>query len=371
MMGDIYAKATKVLACVGPANDSSDAIRNVLANLDAFVQRLPIEWLDSEVPALWRPPQDEATTVRLLQQLNEFANRLYFTRVWIIQELFCGRGRIIVLCGSYQLDWDTLQDLNLRLQVVFLTGDQPYTRRFEYNGLCRFDALLNLKDRSEFALPRLLAYIDDFHCNDVRDRIFGTLRLIDWTRFGKHPPVPNYQISPTELALDIMRLIDTHDMSILCQLASALMVEDESGSFENWLRTRSGCAEGPKVVPTPSRVKTCTTYILDAHIIRRDGEGRLSVALEARNAATKYTPNVPHKMRAASENLKALVSISADHGLVLIFTDDDISVLACREAIAEDIILCSGHSTLVLRAQDDGLSFIIVGQAVRFCWVKY
>ena len=170
-----------------------------------------------------------------------------------------------------------------------------------------------------------------------------------------------------EISVDV----EIFDLEIPRGLALSLMVEDESGSFENWLRTRSGSAEGPKVLPAPSRLKRFTIGTCGAHIITRDGEARLSVALKVQNSATKCTPNVPNEMRATSDGSKALDSILAEHGLIPIFTDDDISVLACREAIAEDIILRGDHSTLVLRAQDDGLSFIIVGQAVRLCWVQY
>jgi hypothetical protein len=37
-MGDIYATAAMVLACVGPADTSSDEVRDALVDLDAALQ---------------------------------------------------------------------------------------------------------------------------------------------------------------------------------------------------------------------------------------------------------------------------------------------------------------------------------------------
>ena len=140
IMGDIYAKAVNVLACIGPADDSSDCIRKALTNLDAFVQDLPSEcWSGTDIK-LWQPPQDEATTVRLLKQFNDFCDRPYFSRVWIVQELFCGQDHIIILCGSYQLNWDKLSELSMRLDAVFseMTATPWYA---EFNeGISRLDS---------------------------------------------------------------------------------------------------------------------------------------------------------------------------------------------------------------------------------------
>jgi hypothetical protein len=191
MMGDIYAKATRVLACVGPADDSSNGVRDALTNLDAMVQDLPKEWWDIMDLELWRPPQDEATTVRLLEQFNDFVNRPYYSRVWIIQELFCGQHRTVILCGSYQLNLDTLVDLSIRLNMVFeVWRNVPYSGNFNWR-LDRLNRLLTLQYSSQFALPRLLDEVGHFDCDDVRDRIYGTLRLVDWERFGKPIPVPD------------------------------------------------------------------------------------------------------------------------------------------------------------------------------------
>jgi hypothetical protein len=89
----------------------------------------------------------------------------------------------------------------------------------------------------------------------------------------------------------------------------------------------------------------------------------LSVALEPGRSAPISTLRLLERLGLA-KNTKGLDSIFAEHGLVPIFTGEDISVLACGEVLPEDIILIGNFSDLVLRAKDDGLRFIIVGQAM-------
>ena len=350
IMGDVYAKADIVLACIGPADESSDGIRTALTNLDAVVQDLPDEWWDVMELQQWQPPQDEPTTWRLMAQFNDVCNRPYFSRVWIIQELFGGIDRIIILCGSYQLDWDRLTDLSSRLYKYCgaLTGS-PYSGSFEIR-ISRLRGLITLYDRLGFANPLgiLLEDISGFECDDVRDRIFGTLRLVDWPRFGKVAPVPDYQISPLDLARDLMRFNERPpSLRFVRGLVHALKLEDQ----------------GPYLARiAASNVRTYLYFVHGAYVVQQDDEGCFRVALEAEtDASNDIVPKRPYQ---TTENSEELDSVLAEHGLVPVFTDDGVSVLACNKLSIGDIIIDGPDFDLVLRPQDYGLRFTIVGQAI-------
>ncbi|KAH6876266.1 hypothetical protein BKA58DRAFT_381318 [Alternaria rosae] len=46
--------------------------------------------------------------------------------------------------------------------------------------------------------------MQNFQCNDVRDRLFGTMALVDWG--GGKPPVPDYRKSNWQVAIEVLRL---------------------------------------------------------------------------------------------------------------------------------------------------------------------
>lgn len=41
-------------------------------------------------------------------------------------------------------------------------------------------------------------------CKELRDRIYGPVSLVDWSRFGRTPPLPDYDLTALELALELL-----------------------------------------------------------------------------------------------------------------------------------------------------------------------
>lgn len=365
IMGDIYAKATNVLACIGPAEHSSDTIRDALKNLDAALRDLPEAWWDALDSEWWEPPQDEATAVkRLAEQFNKFCDRPYFRRVWIVQELFEGKGRNVILCGSYQLDLDKLRDLESRLYKYFRAWtERPYHPDWLSGRFSELDDLLSPQSFSGTPLTRVLVSIEEFECHDVRDRIFGTLRLVDWARFGKPSPVPDYQVSPLQLAFDMMSLVDAKDLATASTMVDVLDLDKQNPYFESWLQTKQSDTRPPSFVYSQSEIRTFFTSIYGAHHIQRDDKGRLSVALEA--GVNKWSSSflVPEGLHLHPDSSETVESVLAMHGLQPIFTGDTVSALACKETLPGDVILNGLLCHLVLRPHDDGLNFDIVGPA--------
>jgi hypothetical protein len=89
----------------------------------------------------------------------------------------------------------------------------------------------------------------------------------------------------------------------------------------------------------------------------------LSVALEAGIKKMSSSFRVPEGLHLHPDSSETLESVLAMHGLQPIFTGETVSALACRETLPGDIILNGLYCHLVLRPQDDGLSFDVVGPA--------
>lgn len=72
---------------------------------------------------------------------------------------------------------------------------------------------------------------------------------------------------------------------------------------------------------------------------------------------------VPESLDLVIDRALAFEDSLAKHGLVPIYINDDISVLAHHDVSPGDIVLMGDDSDLVLRTQEDGLSFLVVGKA--------
>lgn len=68
--------------------------------------------------------------------------------------------------------------------------------------------------------PGYMMCMLDKDCQDPRDRFFSTLSLVDWQRFGQAQPVPDYRITPLELAFDLLQITATpslYDISYISE----------------------------------------------------------------------------------------------------------------------------------------------------------
>lgn len=88
LMTNIYQNATQVLIYLGESDDSSDSVMSWIRELDS-----PSDFGDGSDPA---PPSKES--------LEQFFQRPWFHRVWILQEAAFAK-QAIVICGGEETDW--------------------------------------------------------------------------------------------------------------------------------------------------------------------------------------------------------------------------------------------------------------------------
>ncbi|WKT46710.1 hypothetical protein QSH57_011584 [Fusarium oxysporum f. sp. vasinfectum] len=227
MMGNIYTKASQVLACVGPHRDNSQMIRNVL---DSFMPLISLElgchWEEyslSELKSLFGPESDpQSKTAKLLRlffqnlsisshdfciQFSEafsaFVDRSYWGRVWIIQEVVAATrsdGQLQVLCGC-----DAFSKIELLLCNLIcrrLPKAQEVQRSSTGRGSYCFNFVLNLHLRMPIPATALLGRTQFFRCARPEDRVYGLLSLIEWPD-GTTPVRPCYEPSAV---LDLAQL---------------------------------------------------------------------------------------------------------------------------------------------------------------------
>lgn len=193
IMGDIYCKALTVLACIGPSDDHSDIIEAAVCKLEERPSQQDPEISDALSYRIW--PWDHDDQVWGLNfTMAEFGFGAYFKRVWIVQELFGGRGRTMVLCGQSSFSWDNLT-------LFYDCLEQHYS---ECCGVQKMNILIGQQATFRpWKLCSVLEHTTDLLCADPRDRIFGVLNLVEQDH-ERCPIVPDYSLSPVQLLIDLV-----------------------------------------------------------------------------------------------------------------------------------------------------------------------
>ena len=154
-----------------------------------------------------------------VDQIEDLANRPYWTRYWVIQEYRLARD-LRVYCSDTSMDWDQFGDLVQRRTDA--QGPQP---------TLLFSALPLVQGREATAPQEtLLDLLRKHHrsqCKDPRDRIFALIGLLtDWERDLLSRVFPDYSLS-----VDVVRVIAlAHAMNlylVIVSIESELFADDE------------------------------------------------------------------------------------------------------------------------------------------------
>ncbi|RAH53677.1 hypothetical protein BO85DRAFT_503710 [Aspergillus piperis CBS 112811] len=168
-MGDLYAQAENVLVWLGPATAESDLIFDVC-----------FESVVNNTSVLSKLGKQKAQT----DALDTIYQRSYWSRLWIIQELFLART-IILFCGSKSTAWSAFKQLPKWNKREFVLGGftgVDMVLESTPAGRHARDILDELKKRDQgrstltkIGLVDLILKFGLAQCSDVRDRVYGLL----------------------------------------------------------------------------------------------------------------------------------------------------------------------------------------------------
>lgn len=210
IMGSIYRKATSVLACTGNHGDDSEYVFEVLNNLQADRWPWPSDRGGRLQERLGFSSTDDEAYSRLVLAFQDFEQRAYWNRLWIVPELSLAKS-ITILCGSDSLSLGAVNDshsfyhglLDIARQVgkaVSEYDDLPMTKL-----LCSISGETLHRYKNRGATDRgysLLVALSEFHswqCTDTRDRVYAFLDIVKWP--PRLPRIePDYTITCAELA---------------------------------------------------------------------------------------------------------------------------------------------------------------------------
>ena len=191
IMGDIYSKAERVLAWLGPAYDDSDKAMDLFPKLVDRLQTLDLE--KKMEPTLWQIislPELERNNRRALYKLF---SRQYFGRVWTLHELAVSNDTVIA-CGDAEFPFAVLQRFNegyqaascghwsraLRILSESEDKNDPENQQQPINTHSQVVAILKRSGSSASPLSsaRVLTLLRGFECSKSDDRVYSVLRFL-------------------------------------------------------------------------------------------------------------------------------------------------------------------------------------------------
>jgi hypothetical protein len=286
IMSLIYRYAKRVVVWLGEASDTTeqalwllDKLSDASEKFGGVEQRLVRsvwywpelkEFLGVEVgvQAYYRPGP--------VQALNDFMQRPWFSRLWIVQEVTSAR-EIHVLCGEFHINWRKLYD-GLKFArlcgVAIDTTDCPAY-------ICWAPFNLRLEQQRDVGLQYLLEEYRYADCRDPKDKIFAHFGLTHLTHLNSLQSLrdeyesigitPDYEMPVEEIykifAYGIIRTKGNLDILSLLGLFST-----ETASLPSWVPDWKPSIEGLPLL-------TYTRSGSEPKLYRASGESKASPKL--------------------------------------------------------------------------------------------
>ncbi|KAL3425837.1 ankyrin and HET domain-containing protein [Phlyctema vagabunda] len=262
-MGQIYARARRVVAWLGPSSDISREAIRAIPEIDSDT---------SELYYLWHIEEKKSYEHEILEPIKAFCSQKYWSRLWIVQELILATD-ILIQCGTDHLRWSHL--------CVFFAQLDTFDRN-ERRLPLRADSRDTIPARivGEWKDRKMKEMIEDYQfdttlfalyyryrkgeCEDFRDKIYG-VRSLAAKCCSDAVPV-NYSLSRYDLCgVLLQHYILTHmDKEAAGSSKGGLDGSDDSPNNVNYVlrRRRQSESEG-------GRTNTHTSIMYTSQLLHR------------------------------------------------------------------------------------------------------
>ncbi|CAG8974178.1 hypothetical protein HYALB_00011786 [Hymenoscyphus albidus] len=159
-MADVFSRARRVLAWLGPETESN---REAFSFLSQTYLRSPYNRKELMDDPRWVAFKD----------LCEIE---YWKRVWIVQEI-CLASRAVICCGRQQIPWKYLSELRKSRKHIWPQYLSSGERQFMRSLPARLDQQKEARSNGGCVLWTLLETFKDSLCQEVHDKIYGFMGL--------------------------------------------------------------------------------------------------------------------------------------------------------------------------------------------------
>ncbi|KAK5988898.1 Heterokaryon incompatibility 6-like protein [Cladobotryum mycophilum] len=211
LMSQIYSQAAQVVIYLGEAGDNSNLA------IDFMTER--------DNPSAGTTSLSFPKSTSLIQALEKFFRRPWFTRVWVIQEVILSSNGI-AYCGDKKLSWSAVKNFNaLNINDKWLPT-LPFVASASKKSLTENDVEASM----------LKTLVQTRHCGatDPRDKVYGLLPLLH--SFDKQLHLtPRYEDSVAEVyTACAIALISRCGFEILCSVQGGSSIDGLPSWVPDW-----------------------------------------------------------------------------------------------------------------------------------------
>ncbi|KAK4893648.1 hypothetical protein LTR27_008117 [Elasticomyces elasticus] len=176
LMSDIYRGAKEVLVWLGPAAGKSDVLFDI-CNADDTL------WT-TESNSIAGHDFVGINTFELADSLDELLSRSYWSRLWIIQEMYFAQS-LIFCCGSRRMTLPTLRRLCDAAIPIWGRHDVRITERWDFGAFEHLRTLVHMQSKRAPAgshdLHLQVLRLRHCKCSEIKDKVYGLLGMhLDW-----------------------------------------------------------------------------------------------------------------------------------------------------------------------------------------------
>ncbi|TVY91155.1 Heterokaryon incompatibility protein 6,OR allele [Lachnellula willkommii] len=221
-MREIYGTAWTVVAWLGEECDQSHKAIQLVQDLAGFSNDKSRNQLEK-----WLREDPGFLGNGSWLALQEFMDRMYWYRLWILQELIMGSSAVLIQCGSSSIEWKTFcAGISLLEEDLWLVKDGLLRRDVDAQGRTKNTAwstaslhlvyqdlsvLSQLEetagdagDPQYLSFGRILDIANWAECMDPRDKVYGLVGLMK-PDIAQHL-VPDYTIHPMSVYANATKL---------------------------------------------------------------------------------------------------------------------------------------------------------------------
>lgn len=206
LMGFIYKFSNQVTIFLGEQSEDSDLIMDYLS-VFSIERHKHNPWSSNARIDLGHEER---------HALRNLLNRPWFTRVWILQEVFMADiEQTVMVCGDRWVDWLTVRCFKTRIEA----GEKEDFRSI-YDSITlpfSWPYVLSLHERSSHSVHKDLGNIlhstRHFGATDPRDRFFALLNLFEDAK--AEGLVADYGLTTAQAYEALARFLIQHDLGIL------------------------------------------------------------------------------------------------------------------------------------------------------------
>jgi hypothetical protein len=241
LMGEIYKNACDVIVWLGQEDEGTKYAQKLLRGLSRVTlspETLASQAYNVDPNQAWEQLEEVSITMGLddagpdeWRNLAHFLQRIWFSRVWVVQEVFFSRRPPRVFIGEQSLEWDEMMnsmeilakthlDTVLKAYISILENQEMSgtnanaTAGIVDNRLANariFGIMHTKKKNLDFRLDQLLYYTRYFNASVPKDHIYGIQGLWTSASGGEGPAkaLPPYDSSYEKICIESMRIAIT------------------------------------------------------------------------------------------------------------------------------------------------------------------